>query len=65
MKLLSNQKWYRPISGARIPEINSNFYQLVDIISQQIWQYIRTPFPLPKTHKNVKDPPGHPIVSRN
>lgn len=30
MKLLLNKKWYKPISTARIPTINDNFYQLVE-----------------------------------
>lgn len=61
-----------------ISTVIQKFYSLAGsayyagVVTKQIWEFIRISHPreacfytLPKTHKNLTNPPGHPIVSSN
>lgn len=76
MDILSNHSWYRRISASstqgfiiKYKSIIGNAYH-VGLIGQDTHAYLDTKFPrtptfysLPKTHKSLHAPPGHPIVS--
>lgn len=75
LDILEDSSWYRAIEFREADGYMLDFYSLIDgafynnLISKQLWEYMRTPFPrlptfycLPKSHKTVYLR-GRPIVS--
>ncbi|KAM5135054.1 LOW QUALITY PROTEIN: NXPE family member 4-like [Mantella aurantiaca] len=75
-KILDNTTWYSQVSLNYVEMVYEKFYVLVDDaytmgnIDKQLWDFLRTAHPklptfyaLLKTHKNLTNPPGRPIVS--
>lgn len=70
-KLLNNTAWYRKISPLSIQYFNQlvNEAKATGVITFDTWKFVRkvnprvpTFYALPKTHKNLLDPTGRPIV---
>lgn len=78
LKILENKTFYKQISPIMIQSFNKEFYKIIDkayndgTISQTLWEFMRIKHPrvptlyaLPKVHKDLKNPPGRPIISGN
>lgn len=74
--ILKNRQWYKPISASNIAKYNLEYEHIIHsahaegLIINKIFEGIQVPHPktqtfyaLPKTHKNLCNPPGQPIVS--
>lgn len=75
-KILKNKEWYQTIPKSFIDKSNQKLYALIDgacyngIIDKETWNCLRITYPvtptfysLPKVHKDLKNPPGRPIIS--
>lgn len=76
--ILRNADWYRPIPDSYYTQLHSKYNVLVGdayslgTIDKDTFEFLTVKFPvfstfyaLLKTHKNLKRPPGRPIVSGN
>lgn len=71
--VLKNHTWYKPISTTAVQSFIGEFQGLCTgafwqgLIDQDKLDYLTTKFPrvptLPKTHKDLRSPPGRPVVS--
>lgn len=74
-KILLNRNWYRPISKTVINHFHTQYRTIFrayhqGIIDQNTWNFLNVKDPkiptfyaLPKVHKSLTEPPGHPIIS--
>lgn len=74
--ILNNREWYHPIDLQMVSSFENEFRglcaqaHLKGLVDKDTMEYLVNPFPrtptfyaLPKVHKNLKCPPGRPIVS--
>lgn len=71
--ILLNKTWHRPISKTVIENFCKEYRSIIlkayqqGIIDQNTWNFLNTKVPtfyaLPKVHKSITQPPGHPIIS--
>lgn len=71
---LSNRDWYTPIPVENVQTYNKDYDVIISVAYNDgiidILEVLKVPHPkipsfysLPKTHKNIRKPPGCPIIS--
>lgn len=76
LHILNNQEWYQQVPAQKLIEARSNYLTIIDQAYQQglidkdtreflevKWPITPTFYSLPKVHKNIVNPPAHPIIS--